>query len=664
GSVPDAELLRVVRERDELKAALMNFEKHMEDIQNNVKALSNERDHFKALFKQAQDELKLAHRADLSADVLRQQEEVRRAEVKLEQMTSERDSLMERLKFAQTSAHTDRQGEERRILDLENTVKSLERERLDLRSQVGLLKESKEAVEEELKARSTALVQNTEDVAQQRAEASALRLLQEQMEQSLSDAQRRLSVKMNELHVAHEQIEKLEEKLGELSQQSSNHKEDVASLQKSISALDREKDALQDEVDQKTEKLVALQNDQTQKEKVLEDLRLTVKNMDNSLAQLQGALKSREREISSLRKQLDPSLEELAALRRDKEVILRENRRLQDDLATMTRENQAVHLEMEEALHEKDELKLRVHSYISEVSRIEKLMATKEQENRDLLERFRMVHSGIQEREQKLHQAEGLNNSIRLELLSSDTERRQLRDTVGQKEREIQKHIQALQAYEVQVSSLARGMSRLEEELHKAQEEKAALLSDLASIRELCVKLDSAKDLTARQLTSKSMDLERVTGELEDVRSEVEVLKKQLASERLTVRNLETLLSTNRQKEFQTHLTASERESELKVLQDRLTLADSKSAEHAREVSQLRGKVSQLQTEMDVLKRQLTTERFERERAVQEMRRQGLSFSSPLSLSGGSHHTAADRSILRSQHSTDKSTDKSVSFKD
>lgn len=35
-------------------------------------------------------------------------------------------------------------------------------------------------------------------------------------------------------------------------------------------------------------------------------------------------------------------------------------------------------------------------------------------------------------------------------------------------------------------------------------------------------------------------------------------------------------------------------------------------AEHAREVSQLRGRVSQLQTEMDVLKRQLTTERFER----------------------------------------------------
>ncbi|GLD65534.1 centrosomal protein of 135 kDa [Lates japonicus] len=546
-------------------------------------------------------------------------------------------------------------------------MRSLEQERLELRSQVCLLKESKEAVEEELKVQSAAMVQNAGEAAQQRAESNALRLLQEQMEQSLSDTQHRLSVKMNELRAAHEQIEKLEEKIGELSQRGSKHKEEVAVLQKSISALDREKDALQDEVDQKTEKLVALQEELSKKENTLEDVRLTATNMDNSLAQLQGALNSREREITSLRRQLDASQEELAGLRRDKEITIRENRRLQDDLATMTRENQAVHIEMEEALHEKDELKLRVHSYISEVSRIEKLMAMKEQENRDLLERFKMAHSEMEEREQKLQQAEGLNNSIRLELLSSDTERRHLRDTVGHQEREIH---QALQAYEAQVSSLVRGMSRLEEELHKAQEEKASLLSDLASVRELCVKLDSGKELTARQLTSKSMDLERVTGELEDVRSEAELLKKQLASERLTVRNLETLLSTNRQKEFQTHLTASERESDLKVLRDRLTLADSKTAEHAREVSQLRGKVTQLQTEMDVLKRQLTTERFERERAVQEMRRQGLSFSSlqsssPLSTSSGPHHISPERSILRSlERSTDKSADKSVSFKD
>ncbi|CAN9500674.1 unnamed protein product [Ophioblennius macclurei] len=669
GGVAEAEFLHVTRERDELKAALLQFEKHIEEIQRDVKGLSMERDRYKTLLQQAQDDLQVHRGVEMSANVLKLQEEVKQAEDKIERMTSERDALMDRLTVVQTSALTSRQAEDRRILELENSIQSLERERLDLRSQVCLLQENKEAVEAELKARCAAVVHTTEEAVQQRAESNALRLLQEQMERSLSDTQHRLSVKMNELHAAHTQIERLEERIGEMSQHGSKHKEEVVVLQKSMAALDREKDALQDDVDQKTEKLVVLQEELSKKEKTLEDVRLTIKNMESSLAQLQGALNSREREISSLRRQQDAAQEELAKLRRDKEITIRENRRLQDDLATMTRENQAVHVEMEEALHEKDELTMRVHSYISEVSRVEKLIETKEQENRDLLERFRMTHTEMEEREQKLQQAEGRNNSIRLELLSSDSERRHLRDTVGHQEREIQQHSQALQAYEAQVSSLVHGMSRLEAELHKAQEEKAALHSDLASVRELCVKLDSGKELTARQLTSKSMDMERVTGELEDVRSEAELLKKQLASERLTVRNLETLLSTNRQKEFQTHLTASERESELKVLRDRLTLADSKTAEHAREVSQLRGKVSQLQTEMDVLKRQLTTERFERERAMQEMRRQGLSLSSlqsssPRSGSSSSHHTSAERSILRILERSDASPDKSVSFKD
>lgn len=68
----------------------------------------------------------------------------------------------------------------------------------------------------------------------------------------------------------------------------------------------------------------------------------------------------------------------------------------------------------------------------------------------------------------------------------------------------------------------------------------------------------------------------QVNAELEDARSEAELLKKQLTSERLTVRNLESLLSNNRQKEFQTQLATTEREAELKLLRDRLNFADGK----------------------------------------------------------------------------------------
>lgn len=52
GGVTETDLLRAVKERDELKAALLDFEKHTKDIQDNVKTLSTDRDNFKMLFKQ------------------------------------------------------------------------------------------------------------------------------------------------------------------------------------------------------------------------------------------------------------------------------------------------------------------------------------------------------------------------------------------------------------------------------------------------------------------------------------------------------------------------------------------------------------------------------------------------------------------------------------
>ncbi|CAM4693182.1 unnamed protein product [Leuciscus chuanchicus] len=661
----DAELSHVVKERDELQSVLLGFEKHIEDIQTRVKLLTAERDQLSSQYRQTQEVLRRVQ-GELESSKLqhRFRDDGEQTEAELQRVTAERDMLRDRLKVAQSSSLTDREQEQIRILDLENTIEMLEREKADLRTQVAVLKECRVAVEKELKTQSAVMVQNVEEATHHRVESSALRLLQEQMEQSLSDVQHRLSVKTNELQAAHQQIDKLEEKITDLSRHGSSQKDDVAILQRTIASLDREKDSLQDDVDQKTERVVLLQEEIQRKEKTLLEVRLTVTELENSLDQLNGSLSSREREIASLRRQLDQSQEELSVVSRDREVALRENRRLQDDLATMTRENQAVHAEMQEALNERDELKLRVHSYISEVARIESLMASKEQENRDMLERFRTIHTDSEDRELKLQQAEGLNNSIRLELLSSDTERRHLRERVSLQDREIQEHLNAVQAFEAQVSSLARAMSRLEEEVQAVRAEKDSVLADLASVRELCVKLDSSKELTIRQLTAKSMELERVTGELEDVRSETELLKKQLASEHLTVRNLETLLTTNRQKEFQTHLSASEKESELKVLKDRLVLADSKTVGHAREVSQLRGKVSQLQTEMDILKRQLTTERFERERAVQEMRRHGLSFSSlrsssPLSTSLSPRPASPERSILRTpERSIDKTAEK------
>lgn len=61
---------------------------------------------------------------------------------------------------------------------------------------------------------------------------------------------------------------------------------------------------------------------------------------------------------------------------------------------------------------------------------------------------------------------------------------------------------------------MAKNMARLEEGFKREKEEKASVLADMASIRELCVKLESSKELLSRQLVAKSLDFERVRLEI------------------------------------------------------------------------------------------------------------------------------------------------------
>uniref|UniRef100_A0A3Q2Y5S6 Centrosomal protein 135 n=1 Tax=Hippocampus comes TaxID=109280 RepID=A0A3Q2Y5S6_HIPCM len=314
--------------------------------------------------------------------------------------------------------------------------------------------------------------------------------------------------------------------------------------------------------------------------------------------QMDVELKSQEREQATHR-MLETHQEALLRLTRDNELIIGDYRRLQDDVAAMTQEKQAAHEKMEEALREREALKQRVHSYVDTVSRIENILKTKNQENLDLVERFRTARSDVQEREQRLQQVEEFIGSVRLELISSETERQHLREALGRKVQEIQQHMQDLHTYKTQVASLTHGMSQLEEEIRVLQEEKASLLADLASVREVCVKMDSDKEIAARQLLQANMELERVR--LEDALTEAARLKEHLMSEKLAVRNMQAMLAANRQEMFQAHREASEKEAELKALRHMLTLADNKIVVNAREVTNLRGKVTQLQTKMEVL---------------------------------------------------------------
>ncbi|KAL4679171.1 hypothetical protein H8959_008821 [Pygathrix nigripes] len=625
----NSEIHQITRERDELQRMLERFEKYMEDIQSNVKLLTAERDKLSVLYKESQEELSALRKESTQTTaphniVSLMEKEKELALSDLRRIMAEKEALREKLEHIEEMSLFGKSELEKTIEHLTCVNHQLESEKYELKSKVLIMKETIESLENKLKVQAQKFSHVAGDSSHQKTEVNSLRIVNEQLQRSVDDYQHRLSIKRGELESAQAQIKILEEKIDELNLKMTSQDEEAHVMKKTIGVIDKEKDFLQETVDEKTEKIANLQENLANKEKTVAQMKLMISECESAVNQLKETLVNRDREINSLRRQLDAAHKELDEVGRSREIAFKENRRLQDDLATMARENQEISLELEAAVQEKEEMKSRVHKYITEVSRWESLMAAKEKENQDLLDRFQMLHNRAEDWEVKAHQAEGESTSVRLELLSIDTERRHLRERVELLEKEIQEHINAHHAYESQISSMAKAMSRLEEELRHQEDEKATVLNDLSSLRELCIKLDSGKDIMTQQLNSKNLEFERVVVELENVKSESDLLKKQLSNERHTVKNLESLLATNRDKEFHSHLTSHEKDTEIQLLKEKLTLSESKLTSQSRENTMLRAKVAQLQTDYDALKRQISTERYERERAIQEMRRHGL----------------------------------------
>ncbi|XP_023614069.1 centrosomal protein of 135 kDa isoform X4 [Myotis lucifugus] len=625
----NSEIHLITRERDELQHMLERFEKHMEDIQANVKLLTAERDKLSVLYHEAQEELSSLRQestqSTVSHNVVSLMEKEKEVAISdLRRVIAEKEALKDKLKSFQEMSLFGKSELEKTIEHLTYVNHQLENENCELKSKMLIMKESMESLENKAKFQAQKLSHVAGDSSLHKTEMNSLRIVNEQLQRSLDDYQHRLSIQRGELESAEAQIKMLEENIGKLHLKMTSQDQEAHVMKKTIGVIDKEKDFLQETVDEKTEQIANLEENLANKEKAIAQMKITFSEYESSLNQLKETLTNRDREINSLLRQLDATNKELDDVGRSKEISCKENRRLQDDLATMARENQEISLELEAAVQEKEEMKSRVHNYITEVSRWESLMAAKEKENQDLLDRFQMLHNRAEDWEVKAHQAEGKSSSVRLELLSIDTERRHLRERVELLEKEIQEHINAHHAYESQISSMTKAISRLEEELRHQEDEKATVFNDLSSLRELCIKLDSGKDIMTQQLNAKNLEYERVVMELENVKSESDLLKTQLSSERHTIKNLESLLATNRDKEFHSHLTSQEKETEIQLLKEKLTLSESKLTSQSRENTMLRAKVAQLQTDHDAMKRQISTERYERERAIQEMRRHGL----------------------------------------
>lgn len=187
GTNCDVELLKTTRDRKELKCMLEKYERHLAEIQGNVKVLTSERDKTFLLYEQAQEEIARLRREMMKTckssksttahAILRRVETERDvAFTDLRRMTSERDSLRERLKIAQETAFNEKAHLEQRIEELECTVHNLDDERMEQMSNMTLMKETLTTVEKEMKSLARKAMDTEGELGRQKAENNSLRI--------------------------------------------------------------------------------------------------------------------------------------------------------------------------------------------------------------------------------------------------------------------------------------------------------------------------------------------------------------------------------------------------------------------------------------------------------------------------------------------------------
>eukprot|EP00731_Ephydatia_muelleri_P030834 Em0022g348a len=617
------------KERDELKHAVAAFETELEQIQANAQRLAEDRDNFKVLYEQVYDEVlhlrqqpKGVSNTTTPAALLRKVE-CERDDVKMElqQLKVETQSLKERLASLKDGRQREMGEMEDRIAELQLQLDETLRERDELSSRVDSTKETVCRLEEELRSSTVALTASTAELGKHRSRVAQLQGLVDAGERARQEQEQGLRRQAATSQESQASAVAANARIAQIQVELATKQAKMEELQSVLTSLDQEHDTLRSEMDAKDETIAQLRGQLEEAAEVRGGLEGEVDHLRGEVSRALQGSKSVEKEAGGLRGQLEGLRRDLEQARVTEAGLAQENRRLREDLNTMTQENQAIHGQLQMVTEEKEAVKSKLQECIQTVLKYEELLAIREQEKADLLESYRALSDETERLTSTAQQSMGEVSGTRLELSAMAQEKQHLAELVQQQASEIQQHLTSLNSYELHFSKLTLALSKMEGTVRQEQEEKKALLADVAATRELCLQLDKTKESLSRQLASQAISYEQVQGQLEDLRLERDLLKQQLTAEHTTVENLQMLLSNERKKEFTSHLSGQEKDTEMQRLRQQLTKIEGERLSLSEQLHKLRVQFASREEELERTKSALTAERFQKEHIKQDMHR-------------------------------------------
>ncbi|KAF3825185.1 hypothetical protein GH733_005819, partial [Mirounga leonina] len=171
----NSEIHLITRERDELQRMLERFEKHMEDIQSNVKLLTAERDKLSVLYNELCALRQESTKTTLSHNIVSLMEKEKELALSdLRRIMSEKEALKEKLKDLQEMSIFEKSKLEKTIEHLTCINHQLEDEKCDLKSKVLIMKETVESLENKAKLQAQKLSHVADDSSHRKTEMNSL----------------------------------------------------------------------------------------------------------------------------------------------------------------------------------------------------------------------------------------------------------------------------------------------------------------------------------------------------------------------------------------------------------------------------------------------------------------------------------------------------------
>ncbi|KAM6341361.1 LOW QUALITY PROTEIN: testis-specific gene 10 protein [Podargus strigoides] len=653
GVTSNPEVLKILRECEELESMLKKYEHRVAEIQGNLKVLTAKRDKIVDLYEHAQEEISRLHQEVIKCSrtpksTVTLQAMLRHVEIERDtalsdfrRMTMERDSLREQLKISQDTAFNEKAHLEQKIEELERTIQNLDSQRLEQMSQVELMKGTTDSLEAEVKRLARRALDSKTELSRWKADVS-LSLLNEKTEH-LSETRQSLVKKKYEMQLTQEKIMLLDEKNWLKEKVLSANKYTFDSFN-----ISNAKHPFSFIIGRcRTLHFPLLNLMMFLSAPFLQPLRVPLEGSTTPISHPskfciigkipKGTLCSiiqiidedaicQQLIYESYRRQCQrPAFDKVDNIRcslliqQASHVIIEEKiisdfkiliselehskEKSAEALCICEKDITSLQQQLQETNRELAQTKKNRESLAQENDRLKKQLSNIKQENQVLYKKLAKYRNDLDDLKLK---AQDLNIDIG-----------RLKGALKSKERENCKLLENYhKAYE-------QGES-WEAICHQAQ-------ADFSSVRLALISAESENRRLEEKIESFEAQMEQLQKNCQSSHSEIELLRKQLGNERASMKNLESLLVSSHEKEFQSQIAKQEKDSEFQFLMEQLSLAENKLALQSQDFTELRNRAAQLESEMDITRRQLGTECFERECAVRELRCQNRTTSHRLS---------------------------------